>query len=412
MAAMMSAPDRSRQHWSSGPAYPTTVGCAVRRTRAGWRLATGRARRVDALCAGLARRVRRAGRAHGRPASRSTTRSRQCERYVGFGLVAALAAWYAVRGAPGLRQAGGVYLAVAAPLTSGCSLVAPIGALMLFALYPHVWLMLPVRLAIPTTAVVVAGVVAVAVGAGRSGRLDPGRDRTPGGGVAGVWRCCSGCGSAGSSGRAGSGPTCSPSWRRRGPSWQRLSREAGALAERERLAHEIHDTLAQGFTSVLLLLEAVEGRLDRRSGGRVPPPRPGRETARENLAESRALVAALTPPDLTRTSLPEALRRHRGRTGRLSPPAPRRCWSVTGTPRGLPPEHEVALLRGGAGGADQRPPARRRQPGRGVAGLRGGRRQPARCATTGAGFDPDAPPCDGVRPCRACGRGRTGSAAR
>src|SRR5437660_205063 len=37
----------------------------------------------------------------------------------------------------------------------------------------------------------------------------------------------------------------------------RLSREAGAAAERERLAREIHDTLAQGFTSIVALAQAV-----------------------------------------------------------------------------------------------------------------------------------------------------------
>ena len=42
----------------------------------------------------------------------------------------------------------------------------------------------------------------------------------------------------------------------------RLSREAGAAAERERLAREIHDTLAQGFTSIVALAQAVEPELE------------------------------------------------------------------------------------------------------------------------------------------------------
>jgi signal transduction histidine kinase len=42
-----------------------------------------------------------------------------------------------------------------------------------------------------------------------------------------------------------------------------LSREAGALAERERLAREIHDALAQGFTSVIMLAEAAQAAVDR-----------------------------------------------------------------------------------------------------------------------------------------------------
>jgi len=141
-----------------------------------------------------------------------------------------------------------------------------------------------------------------------------------------------------------------------------VSREAGVLAERERLAREIHDTLAQGFTSVLLLLEAIGAELGADPEAARRHLDRARDTARENLAEARALVAALAPPDLTRTSLPEALRRlvERADTepGRLVErahaepgltPAPglTATLSVTGTPRGLPAEHEVALLRAG-----------------------------------------------------------------
>ena len=38
-------------------------------------------------------------------------------------------------------------------------------------------------------------------------------------------------------------------------------RQAGMLEERQRLAGEIHDTLAQGFTSIVMHLEAAEGSL-------------------------------------------------------------------------------------------------------------------------------------------------------
>lgn len=79
----------------------------------------------------------------------------------------------------------------------------------------------------------------------------------------------------------------------------------GAAAERERLAREIHDTLAQGFTSIVMLAQtaAVEH-----------PPAGERlalieEVARENLAEARALVAAFAPAPLADATLAEALRR-------------------------------------------------------------------------------------------------------
>ena len=58
-------------------------------------------------------------------------------------------------------------------------------------------------------------------------------------------------------------------------------RQAGTLGERQRLAHEIHDTLAQGVTSVVTLLEATEAELApgqataRRHLGSCPSHRPG-----------------------------------------------------------------------------------------------------------------------------------------
>ena len=93
----------------------------------------------------------------------------------------------------------------------------------------------------------------------------------------------------------------------------RLSREAGTAAERERLAREIHDTLAQGFTSIIALTQAMESELDTDlSAVRKHLALAGR-TARENLAEARAMVAALAPSDLATGSLPEAVRRQADR---------------------------------------------------------------------------------------------------
>lgn len=89
----------------------------------------------------------------------------------------------------------------------------------------------------------------------------------------------------------------------------RLSNEAGAAAERERMARDIHDTLAQGFTSIVALAQAVEAELA------CDPAAAGRHleliqtTARENLAEARAIVAGLTPTALGEGSLVAAIRR-------------------------------------------------------------------------------------------------------
>ncbi|WP_229069553.1 sensor histidine kinase [Actinoplanes sp. DH11] len=117
----------------------------------------------------------------------------------------------------------------------------------------------------------------------------------------------------------------------------RLSHETGVAAERNRLAGEIHDTLAQGFTSIITLVQAADPQLaDERLALAV-------RTARENLAESRALVAALSPAALASASLPEAVRRQASRfSEEADVPATVR---VTGEPRDLPTAAEVVLLR-------------------------------------------------------------------
>jgi signal transduction histidine kinase len=82
---------------------------------------------------------------------------------------------------------------------------------------------------------------------------------------------------------------------------------AGVRAERERLAAEIHDTVAQGFTSILMLTQAARAGLNRSPGGVAAQLDLVEQTARENLAEARALVAALAPPDLADRTLADAL---------------------------------------------------------------------------------------------------------
>lgn len=88
----------------------------------------------------------------------------------------------------------------------------------------------------------------------------------------------------------------------------RLSRAAGTAAERERLAREIHDTLAQGFTSIVMLAQAVEPELETDTAAAKRHVELIGATARENLAEARAMVAELTPSPLEET-LPAAIQR-------------------------------------------------------------------------------------------------------
>jgi len=124
-----------------------------------------------------------------------------------------------------------------------------------------------------------------------------------------------------------------------------VSRRAGTLAERQRLAGEIHDTLAQGLTSIVMLLQAAEEEIG-------SDPREARrhvglatQTAREGLAEARAMVAALTPAHLDTGPLHEALARLTDRIGAELGIGAR--FEVCGQARPLSATAEVVLLRAG-----------------------------------------------------------------
>ncbi|MGW1026269.1 sensor histidine kinase [Streptomyces sp. NPDC002577] len=66
----------------------------------------------------------------------------------------------------------------------------------------------------------------------------------------------------------------------------------GAADERERMAREIHDTLAQGFASIVVLAEAARAGLAADPGRSARQLRSIESTARENLAEARELVGS------------------------------------------------------------------------------------------------------------------------
>ncbi|KRF08390.1 hypothetical protein ASH00_01285 [Arthrobacter sp. Soil782] len=95
--------------------------------------------------------------------------------------------------------------------------------------------------------------------------------------------------------------------------------QQGAMAERERMSREIHDTLAQGFTSVIMLSEAAQAKLRRERQQQAGSEVPGSsiesdlaaigDTARENLQEARALITSSGPSQLQGGDLIGALRR-------------------------------------------------------------------------------------------------------
>jgi signal transduction histidine kinase len=120
------------------------------------------------------------------------------------------------------------------------------------------------------------------------------------------------------------------------------AREAGVLDERQRMAGEIHDVLAQGLTGIVTQLEAADA-----AAGRPADRRRHLDTAkrlaRESLTEARRSVQAMRPQPLDEAALPDAI-------GEVV-----EGWSAlngvnaelitTGTPKPLLPEIETTLLR-------------------------------------------------------------------
>jgi len=125
--------------------------------------------------------------------------------------------------------------------------------------------------------------------------------------------------------------------------------EAGVLAERARLAREIHDTLAQGFSSIVLVARAASRSL---ACGDVESARESlvmmEATAAENLAEARSFVHGLSSPALEGTSLPGSLARLCEKT-QLEAAARGvnlNCsFRADGNPVDLPQPYRVTLLR-------------------------------------------------------------------
>ena len=94
------------------------------------------------------------------------------------------------------------------------------------------------------------------------------------------------------------------------------ARDAGVQEERQRFARDIHDTLAQGFTSVIKHLEAVElsfaasgARTDAAVSDAMSHVANAQDVSRTSLAEIRRVVWALRPTQLVETPLAAAIER-------------------------------------------------------------------------------------------------------
>jgi signal transduction histidine kinase len=269
------------------------------------------------------------------------------ERAAALGLLAGIAVAYTVAGrrALGSDRLGWAlaYLVPAWLAVVVLSAIAPAGYALLFILFPQTWAMLPRTWQAVTWTLVAAGALALLqawqAGFGDDAAAEAGLTFVANAGLSlllGLWIT----GIVRESERRAQ---LIAALRHAQAELADAERTRGVLEERERLAHEIHDTLAQGFTSVLTLAQAIEA-------GWEHDPRGARErlsllqdTARANLGEARALVAALSPVDLDGTDLPEALRRLVDRFSRETGMSAR--LDVVGEPRALPRATEVVLLR-------------------------------------------------------------------
>jgi PAS domain S-box-containing protein len=119
--------------------------------------------------------------------------------------------------------------------------------------------------------------------------------------------------------------------------------QSAVLAERNRMAREIHDTLAQGFTGILVQLQVAEEFLDESRTDTLLHLTRARTLARDSLAEARRSVWALRPQALEKTDLAGALARLadqcKANTGIETK------FALHGAPRPLSAEIEENLLR-------------------------------------------------------------------
>ncbi len=120
-----------------------------------------------------------------------------------------------------------------------------------------------------------------------------------------------------------------------------LEQDATRREERNRMAQELHDTLAQGFTGIKLQMDAAEAELDdNREASRKHISR-ARQLAQESLSDARRSIQALRSPLLEGSSLKEALQSLAERADDGIEVA----FECMGTERPISPELENDLYR-------------------------------------------------------------------
>ena len=124
---------------------------------------------------------------------------------------------------------------------------------------------------------------------------------------------------------------------------RKLAEEASILEERNRMAREIHDTLAQAFTSIIVHLDAASQRLILDPDAAQSHLKTGRILARSGLADARRSVEALRPQILEEGDLHSALNRLAAQM--FSHTSVQVICQAFGEPYTLPKEVEMNLLR-------------------------------------------------------------------
>lgn len=124
----------------------------------------------------------------------------------------------------------------------------------------------------------------------------------------------------------------------------RAEREFRAvLAERNRIAREVHDTLAQGYVGVSVQLEVLSELLrNNKTDAAVRHLDTARQHVREGLAEARQSIWALRSQDTGESTLPVQLRRA---TEHANGHGVEASFSLYGAYRPMPPGTEREVLR-------------------------------------------------------------------
>jgi signal transduction histidine kinase len=125
----------------------------------------------------------------------------------------------------------------------------------------------------------------------------------------------------------------------------RHSRQAAILDERNRMAREIHDSLAQGLTGIIVQLEATERLAQRRPEQAGKALHRALDLARHSLQEARRSVWGLRPRTLEGSTLAEAVSGHISAMQEQEKDGLALHFSISGEERALSPDAELNLFR-------------------------------------------------------------------